>query len=51
MENEPQHFEISSNRRLPWNKGKLIGAKWSIRMEWTSIRGHLAAAERPHTRA
>jgi integrase len=39
MENEHKHIETTSTRRLPWNKGKLIGAKpplrpshvWSIR--------------------
>ena len=39
MENEHQHIETTSTSRLPWNKGKFIGAKpplrpshvWSIR--------------------
>ena len=47
MENERQHIEATSNRRLPWNKGKLIGSKPPLRPShvW-SIRTKLQMADR-----
>jgi hypothetical protein len=47
MENEHQHIETTSTRRLPWNKGKLIGAKPPLRPShvW-SIRTKLQMADR-----
>ena len=47
MENEHQHIKTSSTRRLPWNKGKLIGAKPPLRPShvW-SIRTKLQMADR-----